>query len=197
MTSQSTTGKLAGGKRVNGKSAIALSTLPSLPAFPVPLVFPKAILKALSTLCLLLIAWFSFGCWPHLNHPFDSASTGFLAHPNRAYADELSDLEASPAPPTFNTSDVQVADISSEKISQFVQAYVQVVELIDQREAELQQAETESESLRIQRDIVAEAFSKIEDTGLSQQEYLQLLGLANIDPEFGERIATQLEELKP
>lgn len=150
--------------------------------------------KALITICLLLIIWFSVGLPSSLSNLSDISPTSNQL----AYAEELSDFEdVAPATPTFNTSDIQVDDISSEKISQFVQAYVQVVELIDQREDELQQAETESESLRIQHDIVAEAFSKIEDTGLSQQEYLQLLGLANIDPEFGERIATQLEEMRP
>lgn len=145
-------------------------------------------------LCLLIV------CWLNVNLPFRLGNIGHVSpvHNLFAYAEELSDFEdVIPATPSFNTSDIQVDDISSEKISQFVQAYVQVVELIDQREDELQQAETESESLRIQHDIVAEAFSKIEETGLSQQEYLQLLGLANIDPEFGERIATQLEEIRP
>lgn len=150
--------------------------------------------QACVTLCGLLICWFSIGFPASLGN----ISHVSLVHNHVAYAEERSDFDdVVPATPTFNTSDIQLDDISSEKISQFVQAYVQVVELIDQREDELQQAETESESLRIQHDIVAEAFSKIEETGLSQQEYLQLLGLANIDPEFGERIATQLEEIRP
>jgi len=45
-------------------------------------------------------------------------------------------------------SSVNANAISSEKISQFVQAYLQVVALIDRREGELQGAETESDSLR-------------------------------------------------
>jgi hypothetical protein len=90
-----------------------------------------------------------------------------------------------------------VNDISSEKINQFVRAYLQVIDLVQSREAELQQAETEAESQRIQQDLLAAAQSLIEETGLTQQEYLQLLGLANIDPEFGERIAIQLEEIQP
>jgi hypothetical protein len=84
--------------------------------------------------------------------------------------------------------------ISSEKISQFVQAYVQVVDLMEQRENELQGAETESESLQAEQAIEAEALALIQATGLTLQEYLQLLGLANIDPEFGERVAAQLQE---
>jgi hypothetical protein len=95
---------------------------------------------------------------------------------------------------TPNRSSPDVNDISSEKVSQFVQAYVQVIRLVEQREGELQSAETESESLQIQQEIEAEAFEAIASTGLTWQEYLQLLGLANTDPEFGERIATQLQE---
>ncbi|WP_346292008.1 DUF4168 domain-containing protein [Sphaerothrix gracilis] len=88
-----------------------------------------------------------------------------------------------------------VNNISSEKVNQFVQAYLQVVELIDQRESELQSAETASESLQIQQEIQAEAFSLVTQAGLTQQEYWQLLGLANSDMEFRERILAQLEEV--
>ncbi|OLP17484.1 hypothetical protein BST81_16495 [Leptolyngbya sp. 'hensonii'] len=84
--------------------------------------------------------------------------------------------------------------IAPEKISQFVRAYLQVLELIERREGDLQASETDLESLRIQQDIEAEAYGIIEQAGLTRQEYLQLLSLANTDPEFGERIATQLQE---
>lgn len=85
-------------------------------------------------------------------------------------------------------------NISSEKLNQFVQAYLQVVKLIDQREGDLQGAETNPESLRIQQEVEAEALSLIEASGLTLQEYLQLLSLANIDPDFGDRVAAQLQE---
>jgi hypothetical protein len=87
------------------------------------------------------------------------------------------------------------ADISSEKVGQFVTAYLQITVLLERREGELQAVETESESLRVQQEIESEAFAIIEASGLSWQEYLQLLGLANTDPDFGERIAAQLQEL--
>lgn len=86
------------------------------------------------------------------------------------------------------------SDISLEKVNQFVQAYLQVLQLIEQREGELQGAETEPEALQVEREIESEALSIIKSMGLTRQEYLQLLGLANVDPEFGERIATQLQE---
>lgn len=87
-----------------------------------------------------------------------------------------------------------VNQISSEKVSQFVHAFLQVLNLMEQREGELQGAETQVESLQIQREIETEALAMIAAAGLSRTEYLQLLGLANTDPEFGERIAAQLQE---
>jgi Domain of unknown function (DUF4168) len=94
-----------------------------------------------------------------------------------------------PARPGLDTN-----AISSEKISQFVQSYLQVVALINQREGELQGAETESDSFRIKQEIETEAKTLIETAGLNFQEYIQLLTLANIDTEFSERIAAQLQE---
>jgi hypothetical protein len=91
-------------------------------------------------------------------------------------------------------SELDSGNISSEKVSQFVRACLQVVALIERREGELQGAETESESLRIEQEIEAEALAIIEQAGLTRQEYVQLLGLANTVPEFGERIAMQLQE---
>ncbi len=91
-------------------------------------------------------------------------------------------------------SGLDADDISSEKISQFVKAYLQVLRLSDEREEELEGAETESESLQVQHDIETEAIAIIESSALTWQEYLQLRDLANVDPEFGERIAAQLQE---
>jgi len=135
----------------------------------------KQILKSLKTLLLvILIPFFSVWLSP-------------------AWADSLE-------PPTAiieqsAPSGVNANAISSEKISQFVQAYLQVVALIDRREGELQGAETESDSLRIKQEIETGAMSLIETEGLTFQEYLQLLTLANVDPEFSDRIVAQLQTM--
>jgi Domain of unknown function (DUF4168) len=96
------------------------------------------------------------------------------------------------APPPSISLDANT--ISSEKISQFVHAYWQVLALLGRREAQLHAAETAAESQRLEREIAAEAIAIIENSGLTQSEYLQLLALANTDSEFGERVATQLQE---
>lgn len=96
--------------------------------------------------------------------------------------------------PSLLRQSLDADDISAEKISQFIQAYLQVLQLIERRENELQSAELEPESQQIQREIEAQALDLIQASGLTLQEYLQLLSLTNIDPEFGERVAAQLQE---
>lgn len=101
---------------------------------------------------------------------------------------------SSTALPSNSSARPDTNNIPSEKVIQFVNVYLKVVALIERREGELQAAETESESLRIQRDIETDAIALIEIAGLTRQEYLQLLSLANVDPEFGEQVATLIQE---
>ncbi|MFQ3634418.1 MAG: DUF4168 domain-containing protein [Cyanobacteriota bacterium] len=96
-----------------------------------------------------------------------------------------------PSPPTSLSAE----DISTEKVNQFVQAYLKVLKLVERRESELQAAETQLESQRVQQEVELEALALIEAAGLTQQEYLQLLGLANTDLEFRERMVAQLQEM--
>lgn len=132
-------------------------------------------------LCSLLVfcwGWFFLLLSPAVAQPS-------ALDPQDRFLDEI----VSAQPTQFDSS-----NIPSEKISQFVHACLQVITLIERREGELQAAEIESESSRIEQEIEAEALAIIEQAGLTRQEYLQLLGLANTDPEFGERVAMQLQE---
>ncbi|HEY9889506.1 MAG TPA: DUF4168 domain-containing protein [Candidatus Obscuribacterales bacterium] len=104
------------------------------------------------------------------------------------------DPEAIAPDPALPSLGVNATDIPSEKVDQFVSAYLSVVQLIDDRTEDLQRAESEAESLRLQRTIEADAFGLIQAAGLTRQDYFQLLGLANTDPEFRDRVLAQLEE---
>lgn len=116
------------------------------------------------------------------------------------WAQDLSSLQKSPQPVVteseFSPTNFDINSIPSEKISQFIQAYLKVLDLIDQRQGELLAAETEVASQRLEKEIETQAEEIIHQAGLSKQEYLQLLSLANVDPEFGERIAVGLQEAK-
>lgn len=97
--------------------------------------------------------------------------------------------------PLIDRPNLDPGNIPSEKVNQFVRACLQVVKLIERREGDLQSIEVSAESRRLEQEIEAEALAIIETAGLTRQEYLQLLGLANTDPEFGERVANQLQEM--
>ena len=108
-----------------------------------------------------------------------------------AIADEapVSTLEPATATPT-----ISAVDIPAEKVDQFVSAYLSVTQLIEERGQDLQRAETEAESLQLERTVETDAIDLIKASGLTQQDYFQLLGLANTDPEFRDRVLAQLEE---
>ncbi len=102
-----------------------------------------------------------------------------------------------PAPSASSAPSVPDASaIPAEKVERFATAYLQVLTLIGDRNAELHRAETEAAAAQLEREIEAQALEIIQTAGLSTTEYLKLLGLANVDAEFRERIAAQLQELR-
>lgn len=119
----------------------------------------------------------------------------WLALPGVVQAEAIAPTPPLVEPPVVQKSiNLGADDISAEKVSQFVTAYLQVLDLVERREGELQRAETQLESLRVQQEIETDAYAIIKAAGLTRQEYLQLLGLANIDPEFGERVVELSQE---
>lgn len=149
----------------------------------------KGVAYALAWLLVFVVAWEGYLPWT-------------ILPPGVAYAIADSRLEETAQTPPPEALDslsptsisLDANTISSEKISQFVRAYVQVLALLGRREAQLHAAETAAESQRLEGEIATEAIAIIEDAGLTQSEYLKLLALANTDTEFGERVATQLQE---
>lgn len=116
-----------------------------------------------------------------------------LMTPGLAWADEA---PASTAMPDRNLSEiVDSGTISSEKVSQFANAYIGIIDLISGRSEELQQAETAAEYNQIERELEAAAIEIIQETGLTQPEYLQLLTLADTDTDFSERVAIQIQDI--
>jgi hypothetical protein len=85
--------------------------------------------------------------------------------------------------------------IASDKVLQFANAYQQVLQIIDRREVEIKNAETDYIAARRIRDVEGEALGVIQSAGLSLSEYVQMLNLANLDSEFGEEVALALQEL--
>lgn len=88
-------------------------------------------------------------------------------------------------------------DIPSSTVSRFVKAYIAVVKLIESRELGLQRAETDTESRQMQQEIQAAALDLIQANDLTLSDYWELLGLANSDPEFRDRVLAQIDEASP
>lgn len=86
------------------------------------------------------------------------------------------------------------ADIAADKVDQFAQAYLQVLQLLSDREPELPAAETNAEALKIEQSIEAEAIDLIESNGLTLPEYMQVLGLASQDATFRDKVLGRMDE---
>ncbi|MBE9155526.1 DUF4168 domain-containing protein [Nodosilinea sp. LEGE 06152] len=110
---------------------------------------------------------------------------------------------AAPAVPTADAAPLatpaapDASDIPSETVSRFVRAYIAVVRLIESRELSLQRTETDTESRQMQQEIQAAALDLIQANGLTLSAYWELLGLANSDPEFRDRVLAQIDEAEP
>lgn len=109
-----------------------------------------------------------------------------------AIAAPEADSPDNPAPLAAPAPDAN--DIPSETVSRFVKAYIAVVKLIESRELSLQRAETDTESRQMQQEIQAAALDLIQANGLTLSAYWELLGLANSDPEFRDRVLAQVDE---
>lgn len=101
---------------------------------------------------------------------------------------EASTMEA-PAPALDDS-----ADVPSEQIDHFAQAYLQVLQLLSDREPELPAAETSAEAQKIQQSIEADAIKIIERNGLSLPEYMNILGLASQDESFQDKVLGRMDE---
>lgn len=109
-------------------------------------------------------------------------------------APEATDPDQPMAAPTAQPD---ANDIPSETVSRFVTAYIAVVQLIESRELGLQRAETDTESRQMQQEIQAAALDLIQANHLTLSNYWELLGLANSDPEFRDRVLAQIDEAIP
>ncbi|MGB3767886.1 MAG: DUF4168 domain-containing protein [Phormidesmis sp.] len=86
------------------------------------------------------------------------------------------------------------ADIAADKVDQFAAAYLQVLQLLSDREPELPAAETSAEALKIQQSIEADAVALIKASGLTMPEYMQILGLASQDAGFRDKVLGRMDE---
>ena len=86
------------------------------------------------------------------------------------------------------------AEIAVEKSDQFATAYLKVLELLSDREAEIPAAQTNAEAIEIEQSIEQDAVAIIQDSGLSMPEYMQILELASQDNAFQDKLLGRMDE---
>ncbi|MEM8506152.1 MAG: DUF4168 domain-containing protein [Cyanobacteria bacterium P01_D01_bin.1] len=80
------------------------------------------------------------------------------------------------------------SDVAPDKLNQFAQAYLQILQLLSDRQAELPEDETTPAATDIQKSIEADTIRIIEGSGLTLPEYMQILEMANQDERFQRKI---------
>lgn len=88
----------------------------------------------------------------------------------------------------------QEAQVSQEKLEQFVAAYAEIQAIRAEYMPRLQQAEDEEEQARLQKEGQEEMVSAVRDEGLDVGEYQQIGQKINSDQELQTRVKTLIEE---
>lgn len=97
-----------------------------------------------------------------------------------------------PSPTPQLTAD-QVTD---EQVEQLVLALSEIEPLLRKASAELQANQDAAKRQQIEQQFESQATQVVESTGLTVEQYIQLVTLAQRDQEFGQRVNQQLEQLQ-
>ncbi len=104
----------------------------------------------------------------------------------------VAQIDAAQAPITQAFS--PQADVAAEKVDQFAQAYLQVLQLLSDRESEIPTAKTTAEALKIEQSIETDAVNIIQSSGLTMPEYMQILGLASQDAALQAKVLSKMDK---
>lgn len=159
--------------------------------------------RLLSTLsATLLVGFFGLASW--LTMPAVSLADGMgIVPPEMSISTAISAL----------TADADNA-VVTEKVDQFAQAYLQVLELLSDRPPEESEVESSAEALNAQQSIPAKtleaetqeaetqeaknleaaAIDLIESSGLTMSEYMEMLSLASEDETFRDQVLSRMNE---
>lgn len=90
---------------------------------------------------------------------------------------------------------IQAPDIAAEKVDQFAQAYLQVLILLNERQADLPANATSDDTAKVEQSIETDAAAIIEQSGLTMPEYTQILSLASQDEAFRSQVLSRIDIL--
>jgi hypothetical protein len=99
--------------------------------------------------------------------------------------------------PVAPPATLNAEEVSDEQVEQLASALLQIEPMLRQATDNLAAAETDEQRQEIATSFEQEATETVVETGLSVDLYRQLIELANSNPQFGQRVAAQLDELQP
>lgn len=93
-----------------------------------------------------------------------------------------------------SSGSAQEAQVSEQKLEQFVAAYAEIQAIRAEYMPKLQQAEDEEEQARLQKQGQEEMVNAVRDEGLDVSEYQRIGQKINSDQELQSRVKTLIEE---
>ncbi len=88
-------------------------------------------------------------------------------------------------------------EVSDEQVQQLATALLQIEPMLRSASESLSEAESDEQRQQIAANFEQQATQTVVTVGLTVEQYRQLIELANSDPEFGQRVAAQLDEMMP
>lgn len=107
------------------------------------------------------------------------------------------DPDGAAVTPVAPPATLNAEEVSDEQVEQLASALLQIEPMLRQATDNLAAAETDEQRQEIATSFEQEATETVVETGLSVDLYRQLIELANSNPQFGQRVAAQLDELQP
>jgi hypothetical protein len=95
------------------------------------------------------------------------------------------------APPVGQGQNVQLSDADLEK---FAEIYVDLSETAAKFEAELAQAKSEDDALKVQSRMQQESVAKVEQHGWTPERYVSVGDAINANPELAEKTLALIED---
>nr|WP_228024686.1 DUF4168 domain-containing protein [cf. Phormidesmis sp. LEGE 11477] len=93
-----------------------------------------------------------------------------------------------------NTAAINIDKISTDKLDQFARAYLQILQLLSDRQSELPEDENSPMALEVQRSIETDTIEIIQGSGLTLPEYMRILDTASRDKTFQRQIFDRATE---
>lgn len=96
----------------------------------------------------------------------------------------------------FQAPDIDASDVSEEELDSVANAYVKIIDIREQYQPSLANAEDPETAQEIQREANEEMVSAVEETDLDVETYNQIVMAAEADEELREQLFEKIDEVE-